>query len=171
MSRFQTIIRTLSLIGLSPDQVLGECDRHFAELARLPGDDHVASCLIVIYDPATQQCQAANAGHILPILIHPDGHHEIIDIPTGALLGAAGPGFPTCTFPAGQDSILAMCTDGFAVLHHADIDQALTRLRASLTDPKRPLDEMCDSAFHGIDTDIGKDDATLLLARLLGSQT
>lgn len=168
MSRCKTIMRTLVLLGLPPDQVMGRFDRNFAELACLDGDDHVATCLIVIYDPVTQQCQAANAGQIPPILVHPDGQSEILDIPTGAPIGANGPGFRTHTFPAGHGSILALCTDGLAVLHHADIDQALTRLAAVLTDPGRSLDEICDSAFHGVDTEARNDDVTLLLVRLLG---
>lgn len=122
----------------------------------------------MIYDPATQQCMAANAGQIPPILIHPDGHNEILDIPTGALIGAGGPAFHTHTFPAGHGSILALCTDGFAILHHADIDHALIRLRARLTDPGRPLDQICDSAFQDVDAEVRKDDVTLLLVRLLG---
>jgi hypothetical protein len=170
MSRCKTIVRTLVLLGLPPDQVLGRFDRHFAELACLSGDDHVATCLIVIYDPATQQCQAANAGQIPLILVRPDGHSKVLDIPTGAPIGAGGPDFRTRTFPASHGSILTMCTDGFAVLHHADIDQALTRLSAILTDPGRSLDEICDSAFHGIDTEVRNDDVTLLLVRLLGTR-
>jgi hypothetical protein len=170
MSRCKTIVRTLVLLGLSPDQVLERFDRNFAELACLEGDDHVATCLIVVYDPAAQRCQAANAGQIPPVLVHPDGHSEILDIPTGAPIGADGPGFRLHTFPARHGSLLALCTDGFAVLHHADIDRALIRLSAALTDPGRSLDEICESAFHGIDTELRNDDVTLLLARLLGGQ-
>jgi hypothetical protein len=169
MSRCKSIVRTLVKLRLPPDQVLGRFDRHFAELAGLYGEDHVATCLIVVYDPATQQCQAANAGQIPPILLHPDGHSEILDIPTGAPLGAGGPDFRTCTFPASHGSILVLATDGLAVLHHVDIDQALIHLCATLTDPGRSLEEICDSTFRGIDTEARKDDVTLLLARLLGS--
>ncbi|HZB32210.1 MAG TPA: SpoIIE family protein phosphatase [Streptosporangiaceae bacterium] len=168
MSRCKTLVRTLVLLGLSPDEVLRRFDRHFGEVACLSGDDHVATCLVVFYDPAKQQCQAANAGHIQPILVHPDGRREILDIPTGAPIGAGGPGFRPRAVPTSHGSILALCTDGFAVLHHTDIDQALTRLSAALTDPGRPLDEICESAFRGIDLEARGDDVTLLLARLPG---
>jgi hypothetical protein len=169
MSRSKMIVRTLILLGLSPDQVLGRFDRHFAALTRLYGDDYIITCLIVIYDPATGQCQIANAGQIPPILIHPEGHSKILDIPTGAPIGVDGPAFHTGTFCTGRGSILVLCTDGFAGLHHVDIDHALTRLRNNLIDPGRPLDELCDSAFQGIDTEVRNDDVTLLLARLLSS--
>ena len=169
MSRCKTIVRTMVLLGLSPGEVLGRFDSNFAELACLDGDDHVTTCLVVIYDPATQQCQAANAGQIPPILVRPDGHSEILDMPTGAPIGAGDPEYHTRTFPVSHGSILALCTDGFATLHHADIDQALARLRAALADPRRSLEEICESAFHGVDTETRTDDVTLLLTRLLGS--
>jgi hypothetical protein len=168
MSRCKTLVRTLVLLDLTPDEVLRRFDRHFGELACLSGDDHVATCLIVFYDPATRQCQAANAGHIPPILVHPDGHSEILDVPTGAPIGAGGPGFRARAFPTSHGSVVALSTDGFAVLHHRDIDQALTRVSAALTDPGRSLDEICESVFQGLDLESRRDDVTLFLARLPG---
>ncbi|HEU5158163.1 MAG TPA: SpoIIE family protein phosphatase [Streptosporangiaceae bacterium] len=170
MNRCKTLVRTMVLLGLPPDQVLGRFDRHFAELARPARDDQLATCLVVRYDPATRQCQAAGAGHVPPILIGPGGHREVLDVPDGAPIGAGGPGFRARAFATDDGSVLALCTDGFAVLHHTDIDRALTRLSAALPDPGRSAAEICESAFQGIDPEARTDDVTLLVARLLGDQ-
>jgi hypothetical protein len=164
MSHCRTIVRTLILLGMPPDQVL----LHFDELACLHDDDHVASCLIAMYNPVARECHIANAGQVPPVLVHPGGRGEVLDLPTGPPVGVGGAVFEIRCITTPPHSILAMCTDGLTGLHDVDIDKALARLCANLSSPARSLDEICDGVFQGLDTETRKDDVTLLLTRFLG---
>jgi hypothetical protein len=164
MNRCKTIVRTLTLLGMPPDEVL----RRFDELVRQHDDDHIATCLVVIYNRATRQCNAANAGQIPPMLIDPEGDGQVLDLPTGGPVGVGGLAFESRSFTTAPGSILALCTDGLTGLHDMDIDRALNRICAALCHPARPLEEICDDVFHGLDIAARKDDVTLLLARFPG---
>ncbi|HEU5159326.1 MAG TPA: PP2C family protein-serine/threonine phosphatase [Streptosporangiaceae bacterium] len=167
MSRCKTIMRTLVLLGMPPDEAL----QRFDELASRHDDDHVATCLMVVYDPATGHCHAANAGQIPPVLVHPDGHGEVLDLPTGTPVGVGGCRFEATGFDTAPGSILALCTDGLTGLHDADVDRALARMCAALSAPARSLDEICDAVFAGLDPAAGRDDVTLLLSRFLDERS
>ncbi|MCF2436324.1 serine/threonine-protein phosphatase [Streptomyces thinghirensis] len=46
-----------------------------------------ASCCYIRLDPATGRACAARAGHPPPLLRHPDGRTEALDLPGGVVLG------------------------------------------------------------------------------------
>ncbi|MYS49497.1 SpoIIE family protein phosphatase, partial [Streptomyces sp. SID6013] len=52
-----------------------------------------ASCCYIRLDPATGRACAARAGHPPPLLRHPDGRTETLDLPGGVVLGV-DPGAP-----------------------------------------------------------------------------
>ncbi|MEU9086559.1 PP2C family protein-serine/threonine phosphatase [Streptomyces sp. NPDC048357] len=54
-----------------------------------------ATCLYVVYDPATRQCSMARAGHPPPVLASPDGTVQLADIPQGPPLGQGRPAYRT----------------------------------------------------------------------------
>ncbi|WP_234018666.1 MULTISPECIES: SpoIIE family protein phosphatase [unclassified Streptomyces] len=43
-----------------------------------------------MYDPLTRTCTMARAGHLAPVIVRPDGSAQIVEIPDGPRLGAAG---------------------------------------------------------------------------------
>jgi hypothetical protein len=173
MGQFRTALRTLASIDLPPEQVL----RHLDDLAQRLGElylaqpdieSHIATCVYVVYDPVTRRVEVANAGHIPPVLIHPDGHSELLDLPPGAPIGVGGVAFETVELPMPDRSQLLLCTDGLVEHRGADIDIGLAVLRAKVAGPARSPEEICESVIHALWTPDRRDDVALLVARFEG---
>ena len=49
-----------------------------------------ATCLYAIYDPVSRLCTMARAGHLEPIIVHPDGRAHLPGVPAGPPLGLGG---------------------------------------------------------------------------------
>ncbi|MQA94007.1 MAG: SpoIIE family protein phosphatase [Streptosporangiales bacterium] len=164
MGQLRTAVRTLAPLDLPPEEVLRQLD----ELAQRLGDDRIATCVYCVYDPVTHACDIGNAGHIPPVLIHPDGRSELLEIPSGAPIGVGGVPFGTLRVPAPPGSRLVLCTDGLVELRDQDIDVGLNALRVELAGRDRPLDEVSDAVIHALCTADRLDDVALLVARFSG---
>ncbi|MGH3321793.1 MAG: SpoIIE family protein phosphatase [Streptosporangiaceae bacterium] len=164
MGQFRTCVRTLAALDLPPEQVL----RHLDDLAQRLGENYLATCLYAVYDPVARRCEAANAGHIPPVLVGPDGRSDLLELPPGAPIGVGGVAFEAVRFEIPDGSELVLCTDGLIEVRGRDIGIGLTRLCASLAGPARPLDEACDSIINALHTEDRQDDVALLMARFYG---
>lgn len=92
-----------------------------------------ASCCYVLLDPATGRALAVRAGHPQPLLRHPGGRTEVLDLPGGVVLGIdAGAGYPVTEFTIEPGAVLALYTDGLVENPGTDIDVGVERLRAAL---------------------------------------
>jgi hypothetical protein len=165
MGRFRTAMQTLAALDLPPAQIL----RHLDNLSQRLGDNHLlATCLYAVYDPIARRCQLASAGHVPPVLVHPDGRGELLDIPSGAPIGVGGVPFETREIPVTDGSMLVLCTDGLVEMRGGDIGDGLAALCGNVVDPKRPPEEVCDTVLERLHTDDRKDDLALLVARFDG---
>ncbi|MEV0495810.1 SpoIIE family protein phosphatase [Streptomyces atratus] len=181
MGQLRTTIQTLAAIDLDPDEMLSRLNdtvaRLAAELAALPGAaaGHPytlrASCVYAIYDPLTEQCAIAGAGHPPPVLAYPDGTARVLDIPATPPLGDDnGDHLPFAVTDLGlpSGSLLALCTDDFLARGTGPAAEAVAgpeRLRLALTHPQRPLDELCTDLVRAASATPEAADAVLLLAR------
>lgn len=73
MGRLRTMVRTLATLQIPPDELLTRMDGLVLELEQDPADDTDltkvsvgATCLCIVYDPATRRCTLASAGHPRP---------------------------------------------------------------------------------------------------------
>ncbi|WP_327068031.1 SpoIIE family protein phosphatase [Kitasatospora sp. NBC_01302] len=164
MGRFRTAMQTLAALDLPPGQLL----RHLDNLAQKIGDDHLATCLYAVYDPINRTCELASAGHVPPVLVHPDGTGELLEIPAGAPIGVGGVPFVAKKIDVLDGSMLVMCTDGLVEVRGGDIGAGLAALCGNLIDPKRTPDEACDTVLERLHSDDRKDDVALLVARFDG---
>ncbi|MEW1912335.1 SpoIIE family protein phosphatase [Kitasatospora sp. NPDC085895] len=164
MGRFRTAMQTLAALDLPPGQLL----RHLDNLAHKLGDDHLATCLYAVYDPINRTCELASAGHVPPVLVHPDGRGELLEIPGGAPIGVGGVPFVAKRIDVSDGSMLVMCTDGLVEVRGGDIGEGLAALCGNLIDPKQTPDETCDSIMRTLHSDDQQDDITLLVARFDG---
>lgn len=108
MGRLRMAVRTLADIDLPPDELLTHLDDIVTHSAlpldadedAVPGDIG-ATCLYAVYNPVSRSCALARAGHPAPILVHPDGTTQVVDLPAGLPSGwAACPSRrPSCRFP------------------------------------------------------------------------
>lgn len=84
MGRLRTATATLADLGLPPAEVLQRLDKITAGL-----DPYIATCIYAEYDPHSDRCQIAVAGHLPPALTPAGGLLELLDLPSGAPSGSA----------------------------------------------------------------------------------
>ncbi|MFI2608010.1 SpoIIE family protein phosphatase [Kitasatospora sp. NPDC018619] len=164
MGRFRTAVQTLAALDLPPGQLL----RHLDNLAHKLGDDHLATCLYAVYDPINRTCELASAGHVPPVLVHPDGSGELLEIPAGAPIGVGGVPFVAKTIDVSDGSMLVLCTDGLVEVRGGDIGAGLAALCGNLIDPRQSPEQACDVVLRRLHSDDRKDDVALLVARFDG---
>ncbi|MER5639595.1 SpoIIE family protein phosphatase [Kitasatospora sp. NPDC002227] len=164
MGRFRTAMQTLAALDLPPGQLL----RHLDNLAHKLGDDHLATCLYAVYDPINRTCELASAGHVPPVLVHPDGSGELLEIPAGAPIGVGGVAFVSKKIDVTDGSMLVMCTDGLVEVRGGDIGAGLAALCGNLIDPKQSPEEACDVVLDRLHSEDRQDDIALLVARFDG---
>ncbi|MFE1312709.1 SpoIIE family protein phosphatase [Streptomyces sp. NPDC058755] len=129
MGQLRSAVRAFALGDRPPDEVLSGTNHLLIDLD--PGQ--FASCCYVRLDPATGQARAARAGHPPPLLRHPDGRTEVLDIPGGVVLGVDPCAqYPETDLRLEPDAILALYTDGLVERPGADIDEGITALRLAL---------------------------------------
>ncbi|MER5219284.1 SpoIIE family protein phosphatase [Streptomyces flaveus] len=170
MGRLRTAARSFAELDFPPDEVLTHLDNVVGRLDREdPAADGVgiigATCLYAIYDPTSQQCVMARAGHPPPALVRPDGTVSFLDLPAGPPLGLGGLPFETAEIHLPEHSQLVLYTDGLIEDRHRDIDVSLDRLRGALAHPERTPEETCEAVLDLVAPSRPDDDLALLVAR------
>ncbi|WP_417801363.1 SpoIIE family protein phosphatase [Streptomyces cinereospinus] len=173
MGRLRTAVQTLADLELPPDELLTRLDELVARLAAEASpaerDAVGATCLVTLYDPVTQRCTMASAGHPPPIVAEPDGTARPVPVRPGPPLGVGGLPFETTTVQLAPDSWLALYTDGLLHRHADDIDTGADRLAlriAALHRSGTPLEEAGHALITGQSHGPAADDTALLLARI-----
>nr|WP_229865589.1 SpoIIE family protein phosphatase [Streptomyces spinoverrucosus] len=170
MGRLRTAARSFAELDFPPDEVLTHLDNLTVRLDREDPDTGGsgiigATCLYVIYDPTTQQCTMARAGHPPPALVHPDGAVSFPDLPAGPPLGLGGFPFEAADVHVPEGSQLVLYTDGLIEDRHRDVDVVLGQLRTTLAHPERTPDETCRAVLETVAPAHPYDDIALLVAR------
>ncbi|MCZ0996983.1 SpoIIE family protein phosphatase [Streptomyces mirabilis] len=124
MGQLRSAVRAFALSDHPPDVVMSHTNRLLIDLD--PGQ--FASCCYVRLDPVTGVARAARAGHPQPLLRHPDGRTELLDLPGGVVLGVAPAGpLPGDGPAAGTRRGAGLYTDGLVERPGADIDDGSRR--------------------------------------------
>ncbi|MGW9029053.1 SpoIIE family protein phosphatase [Streptomyces sp. NPDC055722] len=168
LGQIRTAVHSLAALDLEPDELLARLNDTAISLAQEcvalpPGDPLtvIGRCVYAVYDPLAQTCTIALAGHPPPVIAHPDGRTEILDLPSGPPLGTAeGPPFAATTISVADGSILAFYTP--SLLHTSPSPDTLQR---ALAHPDRPLQDLCDDVLYRLRNDTCHEDVFLLLAR------
>ncbi|MFF3301921.1 SpoIIE family protein phosphatase [Streptomyces sp. NPDC002908] len=165
MGQLRSAVRAFALIGHGPQEIMSATNRLLIGLD--PGQ--FASCCYVLLDPVTGDATAVRAGHPQPVLRHPDGGTEVMDLAGGVVLGVdPEAAYPVTGLRLETGAVLALFTDGLVEKAGADIDEGIERLRSSLADVGHlPLAEAADRviARAGQDDDRPDDIALLMAAR------
>ncbi len=129
MGQLRSAVRAFALGDRPPDEVLGGVNHLLTDLD--PG--LFASCCYIRLDPATGRARAARAGHPPPLLRHPDGRTETLDLPGGMVLGVdPGTPYPLTEFRVEPGAVLALYTDGLVERPGTDIDEGIAALGLAL---------------------------------------
>ncbi|MCJ1676570.1 SpoIIE family protein phosphatase [Streptomyces sp. APSN-46.1] len=174
MGRLRTAARNFAELELAPDELLTHLDNLMVRLDREEGGDDPAvgstgivgaTFLYAIYDPTSQLCTIARAGHPPPALVGPDGTVTLLDVPAGPPLGLGGLPFESAEIHLPEHSQLVLFTDGLIEDRHRDIDAALDDLRRALAHPDRAPEDTCRAVMDALAPEHPADDIALLVAR------
>ncbi|MFI9719043.1 SpoIIE family protein phosphatase [Streptomyces sp. NPDC052396] len=186
MGELRTAVRTLAMLDLEPAEVLSHLDEIAHGLGRPGGTQsaprgvrgsvrpadlsevYLATCVYAVYDPVTRRCTVANAGHLPPVLVEEGKPARLLEVQPGMPLGVGGELFEETVVELPDGALLALYTDGLVESRDHPLDEGLQAFRDALTDPARPLEDVCDHVLGALDTHHGEDDIALLMARLRG---
>lgn len=166
MGRLRTAIHTLAMLELPPAESLQQLD----ELMRSIGErePHFATCAYAVYDGVTGEIELAVAGHVPPLLVHPDGRNEYLSFTPCPPLGIGNGVVDTAMIPVQDGSLFVLYTDGLVESRDRDISEGLDRLAQSFGPgaPERDLEDLCKTSLDGVYSDAKRDDIAVLIAKL-----
>ncbi|QNP61841.1 SpoIIE family protein phosphatase/ATP-binding protein [Streptomyces genisteinicus] len=172
MGRLRTAVHNFSSLDLPPDELLWHLDELVARIDRDETDERGeagvtgATCVYAIYDPVSGRCSIARAGHLQPVIVHPDGSAEYADVPGGPPLGLGGMPFETLDVELAEGSRLVLYTDGLVEDRTREIDEGLELLRRALErHAELAPEEMCEQVLAGLVPERPRDDIALLVGR------
>ncbi|MFF7656423.1 SpoIIE family protein phosphatase [Streptomyces sp. NPDC007983] len=173
MGRLRTAARSFAELDFPPEEVLTHLDNLVLRLDREESSENSvdgfgiigATCLYVVYDPTSQRCSMARAGHPPPALVRPGGAVSFPDLPAGPPLGLGGLPFEAAEVEVPEGSQLVLYTDGLIEDRNRGIDVALDRLREVLAHPERTPEDTCQAVLDGVAPAHPCDDIAVLVAR------
>ncbi|CAL9343002.1 hypothetical protein SUDANB6_00308 [Streptomyces sp. enrichment culture] len=163
MGQMRTALRAYAVEGHPPDVVVSHANRLLADM----GTDLFATCAYVDLDLEEGTAWCVRAGHLPPVLRHPDGTTEIASVPGGPPLGVVTQAdFPMSPLRLRPGTLVALTTDGLVESPGTDIDDGMGRLARALAahDPAR-LGPVADALLGDARR---SDDVALLLLRYDG---
>ncbi|MER5598840.1 SpoIIE family protein phosphatase [Streptomyces sp. NPDC002265] len=184
MGRLRATICTLAALDMPPDDLLFHADKVTRQLGE--GADDIedpaavsetcswgtigATCLYVVYDPASQRCTIACAGHPAPVIIYPDGNVEVPQLSASPPLGMnlLGLSSSSADMKLQPGTSLVLFSDGLIERRDRDIEVGMNILRRTLRHAEAPPDRLCDLILHTMMGTGGPvaDDVTMLIARI-----
>jgi PAS domain S-box-containing protein len=173
MGQLRTVIHSLAGFDLGPDELVARLHDTTgvlaAELAALPAGDPLheqrllADCLYAVYDPLSRRCTVARSGTAGLVLAYPDGTTYTPEIPAGPRLGEQDRSpFAAVTLDIPEDTVLALSTLADDTPERIHGPRAI---RAALSRPQRPLQELCDQIVYTLPPADTRTDVVVLLAR------
>jgi anti-sigma regulatory factor (Ser/Thr protein kinase) len=154
------------MLELPPAESLQQLD----ELMQTIGarDPHFATCAYAVYDGVTGEIELAVAGHVPPLLVHPDGRNEYLEVPPCPPLGIGNGVVDTKVIPVEDGSLFVLYTDGLVESRDRDISEGLDRLASAFGEgsPERDLEDLCKTSLDGVYSDAKRDDIAVLIAKL-----
>ncbi|ELS58597.1 SpoIIE family protein phosphatase [Streptomyces viridochromogenes] len=163
MGQMRTALRAYAAEGHPPDVVVHHANRLLMDMET----DLFATCAYVDVDLEEGSAWCVRAGHLAPVLRHPDGRTEIAEAEGGPPLGVMRQAdFPMSPLRLQPGTVIALTTDGLVESAEADIDAGMDRLAHELarSDPAH-LGLVADALLVGARR---SDDIALLLMRYDG---
>ncbi|MFB7190883.1 SpoIIE family protein phosphatase [Streptomyces sp. NPDC056230] len=172
MGRLRTAVHTLADMDLPPDELLAHLDDLVLRLSEEEPEGEAsgttvlgATCLYAVYDPVTQLCTMARAGHPPPVVVSQDGRVSFPELPAGPPLGLGGMPFETAEIELPEGSLIGLYTNGLIEGRDRDAELGMSRLGGALSQRGLSLDTLCATVVDQLLPVPQPDDVALLLAR------
>ncbi|MEU3984040.1 SpoIIE family protein phosphatase [Streptomyces sp. NPDC026672] len=162
MAQLRSAVRAFAAVGHTPGDVMAGANRTLIDLE--PG--LLASCCYIHLEPHGHHAHAVTAGHLPPLLRHPDTTTNALELDTGPLLGVdRASTYPATRFDLPPGAVLALYTDGLVETRGTDISVGIDSLRTSLAHARADsLDQLADRLLHNAQATPNRaDDIALLL--------
>ncbi|MFJ8357114.1 SpoIIE family protein phosphatase [Streptomyces sp. NPDC093984] len=163
MGQMRTALRAYAAEGHPPDVVVSHANRLLVDME----SDLFATCCYVDVDMEQGTAWFVRAGHLPPLLRHPDGSTEITESEGGPPLGVVTQAdYPMSPLRLQPGTVVALTTDGLVESADVDIEDGLARIAGELS--------AADPAHLGLVADAllaeanRSDDVALLLVRYDG---
>ncbi|MFI1046349.1 SpoIIE family protein phosphatase [Streptomyces griseoruber] len=167
MGQMRTAVRAYAMEGHPPDVVVSHANRLLVAMET----DLFATCCYAELDMEEGNTLFVRAGHLAPLVRHPDGGTEEVEVAGGPPLGIlAEAEFPMTSVALAPGTVLALVTDGLVEAADLPLDEGMRRTRTALAaadpaDPGAMADELLGDAGRR------EDDVALLLLRYDGMET
>ncbi|MFE0389383.1 SpoIIE family protein phosphatase, partial [Streptomyces bungoensis] len=167
MGQMRTAVRAYAVEGHPPDVVVAHANRLLVGMET----DLFATCCYAELDLEEGTALFVRAGHLAPLVRHPDGGTEEVPVEGALPLGiSAEADFPMTAVALAPGALLALVTDGLVEAADLPVDEGMRRLRTALaaadpSDPGRVADQLLGAAGRR------EDDVALLLLRYDGMTT
>ena len=164
MGQMRTAVRAYAVEGHPPDVVVAHANRLLVGMET----DLFATCGYVELDMEEGNALFVRAGHLAPLVRHPDGSTAEIAVEGGLPLGVlADAEFPLTALALAPGSVLALVTDGLVESADLQVDEGMRLVRQALAaadpaDPGRMADELLGEDGRR------EDDVAVLLLRYDG---
>ncbi|MGW3449034.1 SpoIIE family protein phosphatase [Streptomyces sp. NPDC001076] len=164
MGQMRTAVRAYAVEGHPPDVVVSHANRLLVGMET----DLFATCCYAELDMDEGDVLFVRAGHVAPLLRHPDGRAEEVEVEGGLPLGISmETDFPMTAVALAPGMMLALVTDGLVEAADLSLDEGMRRACATLatadpSDPGRVADDLLG------DDGRREDDVALLLLRYDG---
>ncbi|MFJ1793896.1 ATP-binding SpoIIE family protein phosphatase [Kitasatospora griseola] len=164
MSRLRAGVQAFALLDVPPAQLL----RHLDDLVLRLGVAQLATCLYLVYDPIARRCEVASAGHVPPLLRHPDGSVDWLELPSNLPVGTGGLPFEGVTVDVPDGSMLVLGSDSLLPLRDYDGFEEFADRCADLIGPESTPDQVCEDLLDELSATARRDDLALLVVGLDG---
>jgi serine phosphatase RsbU (regulator of sigma subunit)/anti-sigma regulatory factor (Ser/Thr protein kinase) len=171
MGQLRIVLRAYAAEGHTPGTVMARASVFLHEL----DTERFATCLYAEADLSTGVVQVVRAGHIDPLIRHPDGSCRRVSVPGGLPLGLSAEfgrlEYPVATLELDPGHTLLLCTDGLVEQPGADLDDGMRTLAALIATGPDDVRDLADRLIDVAEERGGDDDVALLLLRRHGLDT
>jgi serine phosphatase RsbU (regulator of sigma subunit) len=169
MGQLRSVLRSYAYEGHSPSVVLDRLDRLVQGFEMAQAATAVFGRLVL--DDAGATLLFANAGHLPPILRHPDGSVHQIQRASSPLIGVLRPGEQRrgeAALSMSPGSLLLLYTDGLVETRQREYDTGIDELCAALTglDSQTGPEEVCEELLRALVVGGQEDDIAILAVRV-----
>lgn len=161
MAQMRAATRAFASVDPTPESVLDALDRMVTRFDA----DQLVTLVYVLADARAGTLHVASAGHLPPLLAHPDGTVERLPDADGPPLGLAD-GRHGLELPFGPGDSLLLVTDGLVERRDEDIETGLTRLQNAMRALRgATLDDALSRLVRTVGDESADDDVAALVLR------